>query len=495
MQNLIENVYAFFIKMLNNIFKKNIPKEEDEEEIQSLAENIDIESFEQKKENSKVKVTQMMLTRLYMLKQKIIIFQKSFPEKYQFFEGEIKKLEADYNQSLEELKKDLSFEIDPEKDGEKYARVIMLERDVQTFLEKEVKFDYFIKKLETLIVKLNILYNVSVIHNQNEEREKAILQTKRAIDVQEKIIQEFRNCEYLLMDMRLKNKIAELISYLDYQIFKLMVRNSDILPSEALKNMAILVEFEGFNYKAAFEAYIEEELTEIYNLMDMIQDEVVCKTLKKECESIIFELAYSKNDLNCLENSEFWESIFEIESMTISILKESGINNAKIKIISRVNISVSENDVLISPKVNTFLALTNIFTKTKDPKITLVIKLLKNISDDISYKEIYFLLVLFDILDVVKTVPNEIKDDLEKYLEKYPYSNNEVEKKKEKVWLLDDKEYVYCFSIEGYEQNLIKELEKLNMDFKNVDNKIFLNKIYFSGLTTVINSLVTYLNN
>lgn len=495
MQNLIENVYAFFIKMLNNIFKKNIPKKEDEEEIQSLAENIDIESFEQKKENSKVKVTQMLLTRLYMLKQKIIIFQKSFPEKYQFFEGEIKKLEADYNQSLEELKKDLSFEIDPEKDGEKYARVIMLERDVQTFLEKEVKFDYFIKKLETLIVKLNILYNVSVIHNQNEEREKAMLQTKRAINVQEKIIQEFRNCEYLLMDMRLKNKIAELISYLDYQIFKLMVRNSDILPSEALKNMAILVEFEGFNYKAAFEAYIEEELTEIYNLMDMIQDEVVCKTLKKECESIIFELAYSKNDLNCLENSEFWESIFEIESMTISILKESGINNAKIKIISRVNISVSENDVLISPKVNTFLALTNIFTKTKDPKITLVIKLLKNISDDISYKEIYFLLVLFDILDVVKTVPNEIKDDLEKYLEKYPYSNNEVEKKKEKVWLLDDKEYVYCFSIEGYEQNLIKELEKLNMDFKNVDNKIFLNKIYFSGLTTVINSLVTYLNN
>ena len=117
MQNLIENVYAFFIKMLNNIFKKNIPKKEDEEEIQSLAENIDIESFEQKKENSKVKVTQMMLTRLYMLKQKIIIFQKSFPEKYQFFEGEIKKLEADYNQSLEELKKDLSFEIDPEKDG------------------------------------------------------------------------------------------------------------------------------------------------------------------------------------------------------------------------------------------------------------------------------------------------------------------------------------------------------------------------------------------
>ena len=495
MQNLIENVYAFFIKMLNNIFKKNILKKEDEEEIQSLAENIDIESFEQKKENSKVKVTQMMLTRLYMLKQKIIIFQKSFPEKYQFFEGEIKKLEADYNQSLEELKKDLSFEIDPEKDGEKYARVIMLERDVQTFLEKEVKFDYFIKKLETLIVKLNILYNVSVIHNQNEEREKAMLQTKRAINVQEKIIQEFRNCEYLLMDMRLKNKIAELISYLDYQIFKLMVRNSDILPSEALKNMAILVEFEGFDYKAAFEAYIEEELTEIYNSMDMIQDEVVCKTLKKECESIIFELAYSKNDLNCLENSEFWESIFEIESMTISILKESGINNAKIKIISRVNISVSENDVLISPKVITFLALTNIFTKTKYPKITLVIKLLKNISDDISYKEIYFLLVLFDILDVVKTVPNEIKDDLEKYLEKYPYSNNEVEKKKEKVWLLDDKEYVYCFSIEGYEQNLIKELEKLNMDFKNVDNKIFLNKIYFSGLTTVINSLVTYLNN
>ena len=48
--------------------------------------------------------------------------------------------------------------------------------------------------------------------------------------------------------------------------------------------------------------------------------------------------------------------------------------------------------------------------------------------------------------------------------------------------------YVYVFSLEEYEKGLIRVLKQLKIDFKNVENKIFINKIYFSGLTTVINS-------
>lgn len=491
---LIKKLYGFFIKLFNAISEEDMPGiEADEQNEEKLTlESNKILFDENSMKDHKIEVNQMMLTRLYMLRQKILIFQNSFPEKYQFFEGKIKKLEDEYNESIQAIKNELTFEIDPEKDGEKYARIIMLEKDIEAFLEKEVKFDIIIKKLERLIVKLNILYNVSLIHTRDEERNKVIIQTKRAIDVQSRIIQEFKSCEYLLNDMRLKNKIVELISYLDYQIFKLMVRNSEVSPNKVLSDLSIIAQFEGFDYKATFEAYIEDELAELGKLMDMIQDEIVSRTLKKEYESIVWEITYSKDDYQKLIDNDFWKDIFELESMTISILKESGINNIKIKIISRVNISVSDKDVLIPPKVNTFLALTNIFSKTKNYKLTLVTKLLKNISDDISYKEIYFLLILFDVLDLVENVPNEIKDDIEKYLKKYPYSNNEISKKKEQVRLLEDREYVYAFSIQDYESNLVKELEQLNMVFKNVDNKIFLNKIYFSDLNTVINSLETY---
>ena len=52
-------------------------------------------------------------------------------------------------------------------------------------------------------------------------------------------------------------------------------------------------------------------------------------------------------------------------------------------------------------------------------------------------------------------------------------------------------EYVYVFTIGEYEQELLGLLKQLKIDFKNVDNKIFMNEIYFSGLTTVINSLKT----
>ena len=466
-------------------------EEESEEEptLEQLEEAV--EEVENTVIDDKVKVVKMTMTRLYMLRQKITVFKESFPDSYIFFEDQIRKLEKSYNDSLTSIKQNLTFEIDPEKDGENLARILKLEKDVEVFIEKEVKFDILIKKLQRLIVKLNILYNVSVTHTHLSEKEKVIIQTMRAINVEGKIVQEFKCCEYLLKDMRLKDEIVGLISYLSYQIFKLLLRNSDITPSEALKKLVIFTEFDGLDYEALFEAFLEDELEELVGLIEQIQDEECHKILRNKYKKIYAQLACSQDDNQILINIEFWTYIFDFESKLCNILKENGIDKDKIKIeiISRMNIHVTEKDVLVLPKTNTYMALLDVFSKTNNQRITLVLKLLKNISDDITYKEIYFLLLLFDVLDVVKEVSNELIDDLEKYLKKYPYNNSILLHKKEQVLYSSNSEYIYVFTLEEYEKELIEVLKKLKIDFKNVENKIFMNEIYFSGLTTVINSL------
>lgn len=460
------------------------PTLEQLEEATKVAENTVVDD--------KIKVVQMMLSRLYMLIQKISVFKESFPDNYLYFWNQIKELEESYNDSLSAINQSMTFEIDPEKDGEKLARVMMLEKDVEAFIEKEVKFDIFEKKLQRLILKMNILYNVSVMHTRPDEKNKAVVQTKRAINVEKRIIREFKCCEYLTGDMRLKDKIVSLISYLDYQIFKVLLRNSDITPTNVIEELSVMVDFDGINLGAIFEAFLEDELKELVELIEQIQDEKLRKMLKSDYKEICTMLICSDDKQNLI-NIEFWNNIFTLESRLFNLLRESGIEKdaIKIKIISRMNIHLTENDVLVLPKTNAYVALMDVFSKTNDSKIILVMKLLKNISDDITYKEIYFLSVLFDIIDILKSVPNELIDDLEKYLKKYPYDDSTMNQKKKLVFSSSDSEYVYVFTIGEYEQELLGLLKQLKIDFKNVDNKIFMNEIYFSGLTTVINSLKT----
>ncbi len=495
---LIEKLINFLKKfwLFSNSETEEIP-DENEESADSVdgAEEPSIEQLEEAANEAestviddRVKVVQMTLTRLYMLSQKITIFEESFPDNYLLFKSKIDELEKNYNDSLNAMKENLTFEIDPEQDGEKLAKILKLEKDVEAFIEKEVKFDIIIKKIQRLIVKLNILYNVSMTHTRLDEKNKAVIQTKRAVNAENRIIKEFKHCEYLVGDMRLKEKIVGFVSYLDYLIFKLLLRNSDITPNEVINELAISVEFEGINCNAVFEAFLEDELSDLVKLIEQIQNNECKKMLESDYKELYTHLIGNEHNLI---NFDFWNSVFNLESTVLSVLKESGIekDSIKIKLISRMNIQLTENDVLVSPKTNTYLALVGIFSKTKDSRITLVLKLLKNVSDEVTYKEIYFVLLLFDVLDIVESTPNELADDLERYLKKYPYSASEINQKKKLVLNSSNSEYIYVFTIDEYEQNLLKTLEQLRLDFKNIENKIFLNAIYFSGLTTVINSL------
>ena len=62
-------------------------------------------------------------------------------------------------------------------------------------------------------------------------------------------------------------------------------------------------------------------------------------------------------------------------------------------------------------------------------------------------------------------------------------------KKKEQVLHSSNRDYVYVFTLEEYEEELIEILEDLKFDFKDIENQIYMNQIYFSGLDTVVNSL------
>ena len=473
---LIKKIFDFFKKVFGWSWK-----DDKKDEVNSEKSNVD----------NAEDITKTMITRLYVLNQKIVVFQESFPEEYKKFQEQINKLTNKYEYSLKNYQKDLTYEINPENDGELLGKVLMLEDEIENFIQKEVKFEIISKQLQKLILKLNILYNVTITHNKKEEKEKAMAQVQRAIVLEFKIVQEFKNCKYLLEDNRLNNEIIKLISYVDYEIFKNSIRNSSIEPIEALKKLAIMVEFNKFDYVYNFKAFFEEELAQINLLILQIPEHEQRKLLKEEYNKILNNITEFNED-NRILLPKFWTNFFDLESNIFELLVDYNVEkeNIKIKISSGINIEVKEDEVITSPKANTYLSLLKVFSKIQDDKIILVMKLLKNLSNDITYKEIYFLLVLFEIDNIIQDFPSEF-EDIEKYQKKYPYSEKIIFKKKKKVLHSNCNEYIFVFTLEECEEELLEVLKQINMDFKVVKNNIFFNKIYFNGLTNVSSSLET----
>ena len=79
-----------------------------------------------------------LLTKLYSLEQEIAVFESDFPNEYNEFFQRIESLRASYNSSLDELKKLLTFEIDPDTDTTKIDEVVRLEKDIHNFIEHTV---------------------------------------------------------------------------------------------------------------------------------------------------------------------------------------------------------------------------------------------------------------------------------------------------------------------------------------------------------------------
>lgn len=458
-------------------------------------ENISVQfdkEVELNEDGDKINVAKRtLMTKLYILEQEITVFENDFPEEYEAFMERIEVLRESYNSSLEEIKKLLTFEINPEIDSNKNGAVIKLERDIKIFIEKEVKFSIISKRLQRLITKLNILYNVSIFHSKESEKEKVISQLEHALESETRVVCEFKECDYILHDKQLKERIVSLISYVDYEIFKASIRNSKKTPDKLIEKLVMLVEFDEFDYISAFKAFIKDEISDLGELLQLIKDDECRKILGKRLTNLLTDLTYSDNTVNQVVDIAFWNNFLNFESSLLEILKDSGVEKEKIKVnlIVRMNISINESEVLVLPITNAYLSLINLYSITHNEKILLMIKILKNVSNDVTYKEIYFLLLLFDAIGVVKNNFNELIKHIEKYIKKYPYDQKTIMEKKKNVINSSNKEYVVAFSLKDYEKEIVRTLKSLNIDFKVINDNVFINSFYFNGLKNIFDSL------
>ena len=482
--SLFERIRQFFKSIFGN-------KEEDvlQPLVLTEATQEEIESEEFKIERINI-AKRTLMTKLYSLEQSVTFFQTEFPEDYKRYMEKINNIREEYNKALEGLGNELTFDIDPELDTTKLKEVLQLENEVKVFLETQVKFDIISKSLQRLIIKLNILYNTSIYHCKEEDKMKVIAQLERARKTVTNVSRDFKNCHYIVNNAQLKEGIVTLLSFIDYEIFKTSIRNSYSEPNDLIEDMIMVKEFTNFDYVKAFENFIRDELSDLKEMIPLISYEDCRDMLEKKLKKLSTSFAYSDDVENKIFDTSFWNSLFEIESSLLELLKTSGASKdvAKIGIIDRMNISIDKSEVLVMPTTNAYLALTNVFSKTQDEKVLLLMKILKNLSKDVTYKEIYFLILLFDGLDVILNNPNDLNRQLEKYIAKYPYSKSTINSKKDQLIMSSNKEYVAVFPINQYENNILNTLTRLKIDFVIDKDYVWINAFYFNGLDNVLNA-------
>lgn len=497
-------LFEKFLDFLRNMFRF---EEESNEPTEETNKSIGYANFEEvfdaareREEKDKINLSKRtLISRLYTIEQKITAFEKDFPEKFEEFSNRIETLRNDYYASLSSIENDLTFDIDPDLDGEKAGLVGKLDSDVDKFLETDMKFNIISKSLEKLILKLNISYNTSVIHYKPEEKDKIYLQATRGFEKAQKITKDFKNCYHILNNKQLKERMVNLLSYADYLIFKIKLRNSTYSPKQLLNESLMLSEFNGFDVHTSFENFMKDEVSDLGDLVPLFDNEELKNSYERKIKKLLKDLAYS--NIECERNvfdEEFWKNWFSLETSLIELLKAEGIREdiAKVILIKRMDISANENEIWTLPITNTYIAFTSLFSATGDKRILVLMKMLKNISNEITYKEIYFLLLLFNAIEIVLSKPNELIRHLDKYIKQNTYSKTDIDKKKLLVKEMDNKEYFAIFKVTDYEiSNIVQIFEYLNFDYFVQNNIVYLNSFYFSALENISNSLENYTKN
>ncbi|MCI8617494.1 MAG: hypothetical protein HFJ60_04535 [Clostridia bacterium] len=472
----------------NSIFSSSRNEEFNIENVDTdeLVQDDNIEEIEEEIEQEKIDASNRTIkAKLYLLEQEIAILENSYQNEHKMFMKKIEQIRERCKLNEIESNKVLTFTITPENDLFIKRDISMLRDEIKYFIETQVKFDIFSKQLERLILKLNLLYNVSIFHSNEEEKQKAMSQVIHAIEVEKKLINKLKENKFVLLDKQLKDRIVSLISYLDYEIFKLSIRNSGQFPNE----LAVVSEFYGFDYVSDFTAFIKDEITDLVELVPLIKDSRYNELFKQKVLKLLEEFVNPDNDKNQIMNITFWNNFLSLETNLLKLLKTNGVDSPKIKLIARMDINTDESEVLKAPKICTYLSMISLFSETHDKKFLIVLKLIENLSDEITYREIYFLLLLFETIENIKSMSNELFKDIKKYVEKYPYDNESIRKKKKYVMDLLNKNYVIAFYLDEYKTDIITTLKSLNIDFKVVNDYVFLNSFYFKDLKNVFSSM------
>lgn len=491
------NILNYIISYFKGEDTKEIETECQEEDIYELAK-----SFEDRKasieEDMIVVNKRSMLSKLYSMEQMVKNFENDFPEQYAKFYDRIKQLKEEYQRSLNEYidcynNGDITFEIDPEEDSRKIAEVCTLENEVKNFMEREFKYNIMSKRILKLCFKLNILYNTSLLYFRDSDRQNVVLQASRARENLLGIVEDLKQTEFVKSDKIKKEYLLDCISYADYLILKCNLRNSQSGTDEQLNNLVIVRHISGIDHLNVVREFVLEEIVNLQKLLELLKEENYYFSILDRVKKIQNEVYI---DMYALKNNAVWENIFNIEDNILNSIRLIGKDSiAKIALLERFDIEFDEKEIFFSVKSQTCLALADIFFKTKDPNVAVVLKLMYELDDNVTYKEVYLILLLFGLVDIVKSrkqsagsfVSNIVKKD-----EKYSYSVHDVENKKSYVKNMssEKKTYVKILSADEYDLGILsKALEDSNFDYIVSGNSIYLNSFYFHEMENVKKSL------
>ncbi len=436
-----------------------------------------------------------ILSKLYSLEQAISVLQLNYPEEFNSFMLKISNLRKLYMDNLEKSEEELTFEIDPDTNCKNMMKVIRLENEIKEFVEQNMKYDMISKRLQILITKLNVLYNVSIFH---DEAQKVLLQLNNALQSEKDIISEFEECNYILDNKNLKENIVNLIAYADYLIFKTNIRNMNSIFENVIQNLGIVSKFEGIDYKKIFTDFLLDEVSDLMEFIPLIKDKSLSDIMQKRINKLLERITLNDDYESVIMNSKVWDEEFSLENTILDILNNDNVEHEKIKIklLDKMNISVDEKDIFISPRTNTLLFLFNLSEDIDNIKLSFITKFLNSLTDEITYKEIYFILVLLDIIDDIIKNRNGIYKYIKKYINKYSYSKSEILSKKEEVKSLNKKEYIVVFKLNEYDRKMIEEnLININIDYIIKEDNLYINLFYFKELENVKRSLVANAKN
>ena len=242
--------------------------------------------------------------------------------------------------------------------------------------------------------------------------------------------------------------------------------------------------FSNFDYVDEFFIFITQEITNLHNYAVKLDKETESIIEREEEKILEIILCYDKE--KNLFNMNFWNDFLEYETDVIIMSEKIKGQREKVKLLETMAISIKEEDVLENPLEKTRFTLTKILNQTQDDTILLMLKFLEKVpKEEITFKEIYFLLLTFDVLHFIDKLPNELNKEIKKYKEKYPYTREAVYNSTE------SKEYIVAITLKDNEKvikpNLIKALKQLNLDFVEQENEILLNNYYFKQLNSLKN--------
>ena len=479
------SVFNSLTGFFENVFKKESKqdlklKQITSEELGQMA--MEKDPFEDRIEISK----RTILSKLYSLEQIVDIIRIDYPEKYKEFNSKIELLRDDYIKTLEESKNPLTFQINPNNDSKKISEVAILERNIREFVEVDMKYDTIALTLQKFILRLNVLYNASIFYS--DKKDSAMEQLKTGYLSEKAILNEFKDWSKILGRETEKERMYVLFSYTEYIMFKIYIRNARVCSLNEY-HFNILDFIKTDSLLRNFKDYMLDELSDMEQMVSNIEDDIFRDSYINRIKKLSKNIISTEEVNNIVLNTVVWKEFQKLEDEILNTLVElKGKNkeSVEIKVLDKLKITVKENDIFVTPKINAILNLSSIYYGVIKNDAIVITRFLQALSDDISYKDIYFLIVLFDMLDDVRKSCSSLYKKIEKYDLRYKYTQDEMIKKKKAVLNSNSKNYIYTFQIKEFEEKVFKKyLTQYNLDYYIKDNKVYMNSIYFNDLDNI----------